>query len=423
MLLLVLDPALTHTVARDSVLRVLSYDLELDFTGGSGTFLSRAEVRFRAARAGISSFADLEAAGVRHAALNGTSLDFPVSCHAGHLPLPGLARENLLVVEAEMGYASAGAGLHRAGDADGSACVYGKGYPDGARRIYCCFDQEGLRAPFTVSIKAPAGWSCFANGPLISRPEDDEAGTWQFATTPPLAPFLSSFCAGQFAGPAFTCPRDNGTPVPVTVNTWLSAAHRAAAVAGPELIGQPLRYYERVLRTAYPYVKCDLVFVPQYQPLAYGAPGLITIREQVLTQAVNNKSGLHLAAVVAHELAHAWFGGMFSMRESDDGWLIEALTTYLSRAALAEMHPGVDPWDGPTSESLPDHAYAGSAERIRQLAELIGPEAVLDGLRGLIRGHPHGCGTKGDVIRAWSRAGGRDLADWAARALRPPPGH
>jgi aminopeptidase N len=422
MLLLVLNPALTHTAARDSVLSVLSYDLELDFTGGSGTFLSRAEVRFRAARAGISSFADLEAADVRRAALNGTSLDFPASCHAGHLPLPGLAHENLLVVEAEMGYASDRAGLHRVGDTDGSACVYGKGYPDGARRIYCCFDQEGMRAPFTVSIKAPAGWSCFANGPLTSRPDDDEAGTWQFAATPPLAPFLSSFCAGQYAGPAFTCPRDNGPPVPVTVNTWLSAAHPADALAGPELIGPPLRYYERVLRTAYPYVKCDLVFVPQYQPLAYGAPGLITIREDVLTQAANNKSSLHLAAVVAHELAHAWFGGMFSMRDDADGWLIEALTTYLSRAALAESHPGIDPWDVSTSETLPDHAYAEYAEQIRQLAGYIGPEAVLDGLRRLIRDHTHGCATKGDVIRAWSRAGGRDLTAWAATTLRSPPG-
>jgi aminopeptidase N len=418
---LVLDLTSIHTADRSSVLSVVSYDLKLDMTGGPDTFTSYVEIRFRAQQAGISSFADLAAADVRRAMLNGASLDFSASCHAGHLPLPGLAHENLLIVEAEMEYVSAEPGLHRTAGLDDGDFVYGKGYPEGGRRIYCCFDQGYLRAPFTVSINAPAGWSCFANGPLLLRPDGAETGTWQFATTPPLAPYLSSFCAGPYVGPAFSCPRDNGSPLPVTVNTRPPMADVAETVFRPELIARPLRYYERVLGTAYPYAKCDLVFVPKYRPLAYGSPGLITIQERALTQSVPGKPGLYLATVVAHELAHAWFGGLFDLPESD-GWLIEALTAYMSRAALAEIHPAIDPWDASTSAALPDHAYAKYAVLIRRLAELIGAQTVIQGLRSLIHHHPHARVTKDDVVRSWSTASGRDLRDWAAETLIQPAG-
>jgi aminopeptidase N len=149
---------------------------------------------------------------------------------------------------------------------------------------------------------------------------------------------------------------------------------------------------------------------------------LVTIQEQVLTQSVKDKSDLYPAAVVAHELAHAWFGGAFDMRESDDGWLIEALTTYISRTALEEIRPDIDPWDASTSQTLPDHAYVKYAAPIRQLAELISTQAVLDGLSSLLHDHTHGCFTKGDVIRSWSRASGRDLREWAAETLTPAAG-
>jgi aminopeptidase N len=418
MLVLVPDLPSAHSAGRSSVLDVVAYDLDVDLTAGADTFFSRTEIRFRCQRAGISSFADLEAVGVRRAVLNGANLDLSTPCHAGHLPLPRLAHENVLVVEAEMGYTSARAGLYRAGGLDSSACVYSKGYPDGARHIYCCFDQEDLRAPFTVSMNAPAGWSCIANGPVVSRPADDKRGMWQFAATPPIAPYLSGFCAGPYLGPAFICQRDNDLPLPVTLNALPAVTALQEAVVGPELFQRPLWYYERVLGAAYPYAKCDLVFVPQYPALAFGVPGLMTIQDQVLTQAANDKSGLYLAAVIAHELAHAWFGGLVDTC-GRDGWLIEGLATYISRGVLEESHPDIDPWEASISQMLPDHAYIKYAAPVRQLAELIGRQAVLSGLSSLMHDYTHGCITKDDLIRCWSRASGRDLREWAAETLLP----
>ena len=91
---------------------VVAYDLLVDLTGDAGTFASRAEIRFRRQRAG-SAFADLQAVSVRRAELNGAPLDLARAYRPGRLEPPRLSAENTLIVEAEFGYASAGAGLHR----------------------------------------------------------------------------------------------------------------------------------------------------------------------------------------------------------------------------------------------------------------------------------------------------------------------
>ena len=402
---------------RSSALDIVSYQLVVDLTGGADTFSSRADVRFRCRRAGTEVSADLQAAGIRRAVLNGADLDIATSYRPGHLALPGLRSENTLVVEAEFGYTSAGSGLHRVAGPDGSACVYSKAYPGGAPRVYCCFDEARLRAAFTLSVNAPAGWSCLANGARVSRPADGEAGPWTFAATQGIAPYLSSFCAGPFSGTAFSCERDVGPPVPVTATDLPSAAACLHAAVSPDLVRQPLRYYERALGTAYPYGKCDFVFAPGFPGLAFGAPGLVTIKDQVLTQAPNGKPGLYLATVVAHELAHAWFGGLTDMCDGHDGWLMEAVTTYISRTALEETRPGATPWAASVSRALPDQAYAPDAAKIRQLERLTGRRAVLDGLRNLLRRDAHGCATKDDLVRYWSRASGQDLRRWATSTL------
>src|SRR5204862_6614019 len=136
---------------------------------------------------------------------------------------------------------------------------------------------------------------------------------------------------------------------------------------------QPLEYYQRSLGLAYPYGKCDFVFVPGYPGLAFGAPGLVTIKEQVLTEPPQRNPSLYLATVIAHELAHAWFGGLIELQPSEDGWLEEAITSYINRTALEATRPG-----------------ASDAEAIRQLETLIGRQAVINGLGNLLRHHPPG---------------------------------
>ena len=281
--------------------------------------------------------------------LNGADLDVGRTYHPGRLELPQLAAENTLVVEAEFSYTSAETGLHRVTGPDGNTCVYSKVYPGGAPRIFCCFDQADLRAPFTVAVNASAGWSCLANGPVISRPGDGDAGWWRFATTHPIAPVNASVCAGPFSGPAFTSQRHPHLLLPVTVNALPSATARLESTVSPELVRQPLAYYEHGLGAAYPYGKCDFVFVPAYPKRAGGAPGLVIIRDDVLAEAQADGTGLYLAIVIAHELAHEWFGGLIDLCRRDDSWLIERSATWRGtrrRACARRRHRSAPPSRG-----------------------------------------------------------------------------
>jgi len=69
-------------------------------------------------------------------------------------------------------------------------------------------------------------------------------------------------------------------------------------------------------------------------------PGLVTIRDTEPAARQADGTGLHLALVMAHELAHQWFGGIIDLCRPDDSWLIEPLTTDISRTALEEIPPG-----------------------------------------------------------------------------------
>lgn len=415
--------AAEHEPGRSSMLDVVSYDLSLDLTHGIEKFWSRAEVRFRCRQAGATVFADLHAVRIWRATLNGEALDFAEHCRDGRLELPRVADENTLVVEADFAYASAVAGLHYLTDpGDGSTYVYSKSSSHGAPRIYCCFDQPDLRAASTASINVPAGWSCLANAPVVSRPPEGDPGIWRFAPTAPIPPWLSSFCAGPYSGSALLCERDRGHPLPVAIQALPSAAAILEPMRILDLLRQPLRYYERHLGVPYPYGKCDLVFVPAFPDLAYSVPGLVVIQDQVLKEDQQASASLYMATVIAHELAHAWIGGLVTMRRTADMWFDEALTTYISRAALAEILPGTTPWEASTSAALPDHGYAREAAAIRQLEGLIGRQAVIDGVGTLLRHHAHGSATKDDLVRYWSQASGHDLRKWAAKVLIPASG-
>lgn len=409
---------------RAMLIDVVSYDVAIKLAEHGDTFSSRAEIRFRGKRIGALTAADLRARRVRRVTFNGQDLDRPDACvRDGRLPLPPLAADNVLVVEAEFDHVTApeperAAGLYRAVTDVGETVVFSRANPGGARRMYCCFDQVDLRGRFTVTIDAPAGWSCRSNGALAAAPERGAAGRWEFASTEPIAPYLVSLCAGDLT--ALPHPNTAGVSAPISGYAAPSAITPYTGL-DPRLLDEPLRYYERRFGVRYPYGKVDVVFVPHHPPLAFGAPGLMIVRDTVLAARRDGRPGLYLPLVFAHEIAHSWFGGLVDVWRPEDTWLVEALTTYASRLAVEELVAGAAPWDAATSAKLPDHAYTPGAARVREAEALIGREAVVAGLGELMRRHAGGTVSAEDLVRCWSVAADRDLTDWAADRLVAPP--
>jgi aminopeptidase N len=136
--LLLVAPNLTREEAgeRAALVKVISYQVDLDLTGGEGTFGSQSVVRFSCAVPGAGTFVDLVAVAVSRITLNGEPVP-PAAFDGERITLAGLAAENVLVVHAECAYSRSGEGLHRFTDpADGNIYLYSNLETSDAQRLY-----------------------------------------------------------------------------------------------------------------------------------------------------------------------------------------------------------------------------------------------------------------------------------------------
>jgi aminopeptidase N len=433
-------PALTETEAqaRAALLTVRSYDVSLDLTTTPAR--SRTVIRFGCARPGADSFADLTAPlADGGAVLNGVPL-----CPAGdgRLALAGLAAENVLTVDAEVPERA----LTRFAEPSGGEYVMSFAYPTGAPDLFCCFDQLDLPAPLTLSLRAPGGWTCVANGAVADRPAPGAAGTWRFAPLR-LKPLELTFCAGPLRAQAVPPAGGGDEDEDGVTLTSYGRAGLASATSGYlarfcALAEQALDHYERQLGVPCPYKQRDIVALPDVPFRAACVPGLMLVSEDLLTRLADPDDDF-TAMIAAHEVAHFWFGCLVGARWWDDLWLEEALATYLSyltdagwtyfaygekpRALRADELPTTQPVSSPvaTMDQALDRpnaiTYVKGTAVVRQLAALIGADAVSTGLTDYLTWFAAaGSARLDDLVACWSKASGRDLAGWAQAWLREP---
>ncbi len=437
-------PSLTRAEAatRAATVDVDAYDIDLDLTAGAETFLSRTVIRFRA-QAGAATFLDFEPAGMLSATLNGAPLD--PAAHADHrLALTGLAADNELVVEARMAYSNTGEGLHRYVDpADDRVYLYAHMFLDGARRIFPCFDQPDLKATFTMSVTAPPEWLVAANA-VPAAPARD--GRHVFVPTLPLPTYLVTL----IAGPYHSC-TDSHDGVPLALYARQSLASFLDAESG-ELLAvtkQCLDRYAEIFDIRYPFGHYQQAFVPEFNFGAMENPGLVIFRDEfVYRSAVTDSQRETRANVVAHEMAHMWFGDLVTMAWWDDLWLNESFAEYMGTRITAEATRFTDTWTtfavgdkawGMRADQRPSThpvapadvadtelallnfdgiSYAKGAAVLKQLVAWVGEEAFLAGLNAHFAAHAYGNATLADLLRALSEACGRDLSGWADVWLR-----
>lgn len=435
--------ALTETEARvrAALLDVWSYDVFLDLTAEpAGPARSRTEIRFGCREPGAATFAELTATATS-AVLNGRAVG-PAA--GGRLALPELAAENTLVVEAEL----AGSALTRFTDqADGADYLLFMGYPTEAPSVFCCFDQADLTATTTLSLALPGGWDALTNGPVRERPPAGQAGGWRFGPVRGTRPFDMTIAAGPYVE---DWRGEGGSGGAVRMSVWrrrsLAGADGVADLARfAEMARQALEYYERTLGVPCPWPKYDIGFVPRLNALAVSVAGLMLVNESLLTR-MTDPDDDQVAMVCAHEVSHLWFGGHVSSRWWDDLWQDEAMATYVSytamqdagladpwtafcyrekaRAYQADALPGRQPVSSPVATAadamlrLPALTYSKGAAVVRQLAALIGDDALRAGLADFMRRFGGGTAGLDDLVACWSRSSGRDLGGWAEEWLR-----
>ena len=425
---------------RAALLDVQSYDVDVDLTRGDEIFGSRSVIRF-SGRPGQDTFAEIRPEVLHRAELNGRELD-PAALQDGRLPLTGLQAENELLLEADMGYTHTGEGMHRFTDpADGEVYVYTQCGPAEAARVFGCFDQPDLKAVVRVGVTAPAHWAVVGNAAVASV----GGGRWDFAPTAPVSTYLVAVAGGPLHSVRTS---HDGIPLGLYARRSLAAQLDAAAEEILDTTARSFDRYHELFTERYAFGKYDQVFVPELNWGAVENPGCVTFNDNFLFRGqATYAERMQRAVVVAHELAHMWFGDLVTMRWWDDLWLNESFAEYMGYKVVSEVTEfrtartafairkawGYDA-DQRTSthpvagQSIDDAAaalanfdgisYAKGAAALGQLVTWVGEDNFLAAINDHFARHRFGNATLADLVAALTETSGRDVQSWTEAWLR-----
>jgi aminopeptidase N len=432
-----------EAASRSALIKVASYQVDLDLMAGGETFVSATVVRFDCAEPGSSTFADLTAPAVREITLNGAAVGLD-AFDGDRITLAGLAAGNVLRVVAECAYSRSGEGLHRFTDpADGRVYLYSDLETFDAHRVYPCFDQPDMKASYELSVTAPADWLVVSNMAAESAVRDGEALRWHFPPTPVVPTYITAVAAGPYH-----VVRDEHDGIPLGVYCRQSLAEYLDADEIFEVTRQGFDFYHQAFGMKYPFEKYDQLFVPEFKEGAMENAGCVTFVEAYIFRSrVTDFAREARGETILHEMAHMWFGDLVTMRWWDDLWLNESFATWAGTLAQAEATRWTSAWTTfaqlykswayrqdqlpsthPIAADIPDiHAvevnfdgitYAKGASVLKQLVAYVGRENFLAGVRKYFGAHAWGNATLADLLAALEETSGRDLASWSAQWLQ-----
>ncbi len=443
-------PNLTReqAVERAALVTVGNYRINLDLTDGKGaprerTFRSTTTVAFEALP-GADTFIDIVADKVRSATLNGNELNVSGYDESTGIPLRGLEKHNVVVVDTDCRYSNTGEGLHRFVDPiDNETYLYSQFETADAKRMFACFDQPDLKATFDMTVTAPKHWKVISNGATVSV----ENGVHTFASTPRMSTYLVALIAGPYAEWQDTYTDDYGE-IPLGIYCRSSLAQYMDAERLFTQTKQGFGFYHKNFELPYAFGKYDQLFVPEFNAGAMENAGAITFLEDyVFRSKVTRASYERRAETVLHEMAHMWFGDLVTMAWWDDLWLNESFATFASVLCQSEATEFTEAWTTfanaekswayrqdqlpsthPIAADIPDLAavevnfdgitYAKGASVLKQLVAYVGLEHFMAGLRDYFRAHAFGNATFDDLVAALEKASGRDLSDWGRQWLK-----
>ncbi|QDP97856.1 aminopeptidase N [Microlunatus elymi] len=423
----------------------ITLDLGDQHGSGESEFGSISTVDFDATP-GAQTFLDFKGVRLNRVTLNGRPIDTSAWSDE-RIALTDLQSTNTVVVDGVMAYSSDGEGLHRHVDpADGKIYLYAMSFLDAAPRWFACFDQPDLKSLYSLEVLAPADWTIHGNGPAVKDPSTGSGPLTRWTITPqqPLSTYFVTLIAGPYAS---IYSEHDGIPYGIHVRASLGDALQREADDIFTVTGQCFDYYHRIFGVRYPFGEYHQAFVPDFNAGAMENPGCVTFRDSFIYRSrATRAERASRAGVIAHEMAHQWFGDLVTMAWWDDLWLNESFAEYMAHRCCTEAtdyplmtefgivrkawgyvvdqsdatHPvaGNGAVDAATAlQNFDGISYAKGAAVLLQLASYLGDDVFLTGLRQYFDDHRFGNAEFAQLVACWDAAGGVDLDRWTKEWL------
>lgn len=213
----------------------------------------------------------------------------------------------------------------------------------GARMIFPCFDEPALKATFEVSIAHTNEYNTLCNMPKrMENISDSSLPGWywdHYQTSVSMSTYLLAIIVSDFT----SVDAVEGL-YEKPVKTWAAPHHisNGGGEYGVNDTANMMKFFEILYDLKYPLPKMDSAALPGFSSGAMEQWGLITYREDYLLYFEGETTELQrrrVSEVIAHELAHQWFGNIVTMEWWDDLWLNEGFATYVEKIGLHEFHP------------------------------------------------------------------------------------
>jgi puromycin-sensitive aminopeptidase len=321
-----------------------------------------------------------------------------------------------------------------------------------ARRAFPCFDEPAQKAIFDVHLVIPGDHIAISNT-LPIRVAEHEAGfkTVSFAPTPKMSTYLLAFIIGHFE----YLEGQTGGPNPTLVRVYTTPGKKHQAKFALEVALKSLNFYNEYFKIPYPLDTLDMIAIPDFESGAMENWGAVTYRETAILvdeEHSSLSSKQWVALVVAHELAHQWFGNLVTMQWWTDLWLNEGFASYIEYLAVDHIFPEWKIWDqfltsdtavalkldalsnshpievkvnhpSEISEIFDAVSYSKGAAVIKMLAEYIGHDAFRLGLQHYLKKHSYKNTNTVDLWEAFEKTSKKNVKEimknWTSKTGYP----
>ena len=317
-----------------------------------------------------------------------------------------------------------------------------------ARRFFPCWDEPVFRARFQLTTVVPESWLAVSNMPIESEKKITGGKEVRFAATPPMSSYLNVFVTGELDSIES---RSGPTQIRVIATKGKAEMGRYAL----EATAQILQYYNDYFGVAYPLPKLDQIALPGGFGGAMENWGGITYFESKLlfdpkSSSAETKQDIY--EVLAHEIAHQWFGDLVTMAWWDNLWLNEGFASWMGTKCTAHFNPYWEIWlrrnfprdptrrvgiareqamegdarstthpiqqpiatEAEANSAFDDITYKKGQSFLRMLESFLGEDVFREGIRRYIAAHMYSNTTTTDLWNALSEASGKPIAEIAA---------